>query len=63
MTLPATATPLAMSGGLLTWGLAFFGLAIVAAFVGFRGVAGVSMRIGKLLVLVFLVLAVLTFLL
>lgn len=53
----------AFGGGFLTYALAFFVLAIGAAVVGFRGVAGISMRIGKLLVVVFLVLAVVSLLL
>jgi len=36
---------------------------IVVAVVGFRGVAGIPMRIAKLLILVFLVLAVVSLLL
>ncbi|WP_136592354.1 DUF1328 family protein [Salinigranum halophilum] len=50
-------------GGFLTYAIGFFVLAIGAAVVGFRGVAGISMRIAKFLVLVFLVLAVVSLLL
>lgn len=46
------------SGEFLTWALVFFALAIIAGLAGWGGVAGMSMSIGKLLVLVFLVLAV-----
>jgi uncharacterized membrane protein YtjA (UPF0391 family) len=42
--------------------IAFFILAIVAILLGVTGVAGVSMEIGKLLLVVFLVLAILSFL-
>lgn len=50
--------PLQFSGGFLQYALLFFVLAVVAALVGFRGVAGISMEIARILVLVFLVLAV-----
>ena len=49
------------SGSLLTLAIAFVVLAILAAFAGFRGVAGISMSAARLLVVVFLVLAILTF--
>ena len=42
--------------------IAFFVLAIVAIVLGASGIAGVSMEIGKLLLFVFLVLAVISFL-
>lgn len=41
--------------------IAFFILAIVAILFGVTGVAGVSMEIGKLLLIVFLVLAVISY--
>jgi len=41
--------------------IAFFILGIVAILLGVTGVAGVSIEIGKLLLVVFLVLAVLSF--
>lgn len=54
-----TAVPLQFfSGDFLTLAIAFFVLAIVAALLGARGVAGLSMEIAKWLVLIFLVLAV-----
>lgn len=46
------------SGDFLSLAIAFFVLAIVAALLGARGVAGLSMEIAKWLVLIFLVLAV-----
>lgn len=46
------------TGEFLMWALVFFALAIIAGLAGWQGVAGMSMSIGKLLVLVFLVLAV-----
>ncbi|MFC6864847.1 DUF1328 family protein [Halomicroarcula sp. GCM10025817] len=57
------AAPLVVGGEFLSWAIAFFAVALVAGLVGFRGVAGVSMEIARLLVLVFLVLAVVAFLL
>jgi len=59
MSAVSAVVPMQLFGsGFLYWALTFFVLAIVAAFVGFRGVAGLSMQIAKVLVLVFLVLAV-----
>ena len=53
------AVPLQLfSGDFLYWALIFFVLAIIAAVLGFRGVAGLSMGIAKILVVVFVVLAV-----
>ena len=46
------------SGDFLYWALIFFVLAIVAALFGFRGVAGLSMGVAKILVVVFIILAV-----
>lgn len=48
---------------MLELAILFFVIALVAAAVGATGVAGISMTIAKWLVLVFLVLAVLSFLL
>jgi uncharacterized membrane protein YtjA (UPF0391 family) len=60
----ASATPLQIGGGgFLYWAVVFFGLAIVAAAVGARGVAGVSMEIARIFVLIFIVLAVIALLL
>lgn len=53
------AAPLQLfSGEFLYWALIFFVLAIVAALFGFRGIAGLSMGVAKILVLVFIILAV-----
>ncbi|MGZ3787840.1 MAG: DUF1328 domain-containing protein [Bacteriovorax sp.] len=41
--------------------IAFFILAIIAFFLGANGIAGVSMEIGRILLFVFLVLAVISF--
>ena len=50
-------------GGILYWALLFFVLAVVAAMVGSRGIAGISMEIARILVVVFLVLAVVSLIL
>ena len=46
---------------MLAWALAFFILAIVAAALGFGGVAGASAGIAQILFFVFLALLVVTF--
>jgi uncharacterized membrane protein YtjA (UPF0391 family) len=43
--------------------VAFFVLAVIAGVVGQQGVAGLSMRIAKWLVILFVVLAIVSFLL
>ncbi|MFC4987957.1 MULTISPECIES: DUF1328 domain-containing protein [Saliphagus] len=48
---------------MLELAIAFFVLAIIASALGATGVAGVTMTIAKWLVIVFLVLAVVSFLL
>lgn len=54
-------TPLQLfTGRFLTYAIVFFALALVAALVGFRGVAGISMEIARLFILVFIVLAIVT---
>ena len=50
-------------GGFLYWAIVFFVLAIIAAAIGARGVAGVSMEIARIFVLVFVILAVVALLL
>ncbi|WP_336336413.1 DUF1328 family protein [Haloarcula brevis] len=60
----STATvPLQSGGGLLYYAVVLVVLAVVAGIAGFRGVAGLSFRAAKFLVVVFLVLALVTFLL
>jgi len=54
----AVFAPMQLDGGFLWWAIIFFVLAIAAAVAGFQGVAGISMSIAKILVVVFLVLAV-----
>lgn len=51
-------TPLLFSGQFLQYAVVFFVIAIVAAVLGARGIAGVTMEIAKWLVIIFLVLAV-----
>lgn len=58
------ATPLQFfSGEFLTFALIFFVLAIVAALLGNRGVAGLSMDIAKWFVIIFIVLAIVSLIL
>jgi|GEM_PF-330426 uncharacterized membrane protein YtjA (UPF0391 family) len=58
-TVGASTVPLQFfTGNFITLAIGFFVLAIVAALLGARGVAGLSMEIAKWLVLIFLVLAV-----
>ncbi len=59
-----TGGPLQMfSGDFLYLAIVFFVLAILAALVGSRGVAGISMEIARILILVFIVLAIVSLLL
>jgi len=59
-----TTVPLQIAGGGFLWlAVVFFVLALVAAVVGMRGVAGLSMSVARILVFVFLVLAVVSLLL
>lgn len=51
------------TGDFLYYAIIFFVLAIIAAILGLRGVAGISMEIARLFVLVFLVLAIITLIL
>ena len=54
---------LQFGGDLIGLAIAFLVLAVIAAVVGASGVAGVSMDIAKWLVIIFIVLAVVTFIL
>ena len=58
LTAPSALVPLQLSGNFLWLAIVFFVLAVVAALVGFRGVAGISMEIARIAILVFVVLAV-----
>jgi uncharacterized membrane protein YtjA (UPF0391 family) len=57
------AVPLQFGGGFIELAVLFLILAIVAAVLGARGVAGLSMDIAKWLVIIFVVLAIVTFIL
>lgn len=60
----ASTVPLQLGGGgLIQLAILFLVLALVAAVLGARGVAGLSMDIAKWLVIIFVVLAIITFLL
>ncbi|WP_049913633.1 DUF1328 domain-containing protein [Haloferax prahovense] len=61
--LSVQAVPLQFGGGFIELAVLFLILAIVAAVLGARGVAGLSMDIAKWLVIIFVVLAIVTFLL
>lgn len=52
--------PLQFTGQFLHWAIVFFVLAIIAAVLGARGVAGVTMTIAKWFVIIFLVLAIIS---
>jgi uncharacterized membrane protein YtjA (UPF0391 family) len=49
--------------GLLGWAITFFVLAIIAALLGIRGIAGITMAIARWLVIIFIILAVASLLL
>lgn len=51
------------SGDFVSFAILFAVLAIVAAILGFRGVAGLSMTIAKWLIIAFVVLAIVSLLL
>lgn len=55
--------PLQMTGAFLEWAVVFFILAIIAAVLGARGVAGVTMTVAKWFVIIFIVLALISILL
>lgn len=57
---PATFTPLAIDGGFIELAIFFVILAVIAAVLGARGVAGLSMTIAKWLVIIFIILAVIS---
>ena len=57
------ALPLQFGGNFIELAVLFLILAVVAAVLGARGVAGVSMDIAKWLVIIFVVLAIVTFIL
>ena len=57
------AVPLQFGGGFIELAVLFLILAVVAAVLGARGIAGLSMNIAKWLVIIFVVLAIVTFVL
>jgi len=59
----AALVPLQLGGDLIGLAILFLVLAVVAAVVGASGVAGISMDIAKWLVIIFVALAVITFVL
>ncbi len=59
--LASALVPLQFSGDLIGLAVLFLILAVVAAVVGASGVAGVSMSIAKWIVILFVILAVATF--
>jgi uncharacterized membrane protein YtjA (UPF0391 family) len=60
---PAQVAPLQFGGGFVELAVLFLILAVVAGLLGAKGVAGLSIGIAKWLVIVFVVLAVVTFVL
>ena len=59
----AQVAPLQLGGGFIELAVLFLILAVVAGVFGARGVAGLSMEIAKWLVIVFVVLAIISFVL
>lgn len=57
----AQVAPLQFGGGFLELAVLFLILAVVAALIGARGVAGISMQIAKWFVIIFVVLAIVSF--
>lgn len=57
------AVPLQFVGGFVELAVLFLILALVAAVLGARGVAGLSMDIAKWLVIIFVILAIVTYIL
>lgn len=56
-------TPLQFGGGFIELAILFLILAVVAGILGARGIAGLSMGIAKWLVIIFVVLAIISFVL
>lgn len=57
------AVPLQFGDGFIGLAVLFLILALVAAVLGARGVAGVSMQIAKWLIIIFVILAIVAFIL
>lgn len=60
---PESLLQLQFGGGFIELAILFAVLAIVAAVLGARGVAGISMEIARWLIIIFIILAVASFLL
>lgn len=60
---PAQVAPIQFGGGFIELAVLFLILAVVAGLLGAKGVAGLSIGIAKWLVIVFVVLAVVSFVL
>ena len=56
-----TGTALQLGGGFIELAIGFLILALVAYVVGAQGIAGISMEIARILVIVFIILAVISF--
>lgn len=63
MSASAQLIPLQFGGGFIELAILFLILAVVAAILGARGVAGLSMEIAKWLIIIFVVLAIISFVL
>ena len=48
-------------GGVIELAIAFLVLALIAYVVGARGIAGISMEIARILVVIFIILAIISF--
>ncbi|MFW6017593.1 MAG: DUF1328 domain-containing protein [Halapricum sp.] len=59
----AARIPLQFGGDLIELAILFLVLALIAAVAGASGIAGLSMTIAKWLVIIFVVLAIITFIL
>lgn len=55
--------PLQFGGGFIELAILFLILAVVAAVLGARGIAGLSMEIAKWLIIIFVILAIISFIL
>lgn len=55
--------PLQLTGDFIALAVVFFVLALIAAAVGARGVAGISMAIAKWFIIIFVILAIISLLL
>lgn len=56
-----TGTVLQFGGGFIELAIAFLVLAVIAYVVGAQGIAGLSMEIARILVVIFIILAIVSF--